>query len=192
MGRHGLSSRQNTRVVRALPREPVIEYQHVIGSPLPFANQPGSGLQLATRAYQRRSALFELLGKLPLWAQTAESQFLHPVCDGSQQQLTAEVRRSLGERATADEARRDRARGGARAPPGKPLHLGLRGSCPLRCGDAVDPASLRLARRADEGRRYISVGPPGGSRRRAQQAATCSNRALARLDGMACRAEEKG
>src|SRR5215472_13501854 len=101
MGRHGLSSRQNTRVVRALPREPVIEYQHVIGSPLPFANQPGSGLQLGTRAYPRRSALFELLGKLaelalPLWAQTAESQFLHPVCDGSQQQLSAEARRWLG------------------------------------------------------------------------------------------------
>src|SRR5215472_11761890 len=99
MGRHGLSSRQNTRVVRALPRESVIEYQHAIGSPLPFANQPGSGLQT----------------KL------------------------AEI--ELGEA-------RER-------PPGKPLHLGLRGSCPLRCGDAVDPASLRLARRADEGRRYI-------------------------------------
>jgi len=42
-----------------------------------------------------------LLGKLaelalPLWAQPAESLFLHPVCDGSQQQFAAEVRRCLG------------------------------------------------------------------------------------------------
>jgi len=60
-----------------------------------------SGLQPGTRAYPRCSALFELLGKLaelalPLWAQPAESQFLHSVCDGSQQQLTAEARRWLG------------------------------------------------------------------------------------------------
>src|SRR5215831_8849904 len=83
-----------------MPGEAVIAHQHLIGSPLPFANEPGSGLQLGTRAYPRRSALFELLGKLaepalPLWAHTAESQFLHPVCDGSQQQLAAEVRRRL-------------------------------------------------------------------------------------------------
>src|SRR5215831_13834306 len=50
-------------VVRALPREAVIAHQHLIGSALPFANQPGSGLQLGARAYPRRSALFELLGK---------------------------------------------------------------------------------------------------------------------------------
>ena len=60
-----------------------------------------SGLQPGTRAYPRCSALFELLGKLAqvalrFWAQAAESQFLHPVCDGSQQQLTAETRRWLG------------------------------------------------------------------------------------------------
>src|SRR5215831_14108631 len=48
--------------------------------------------------------------------------------------------------ATADEARQDRAAGGARAPPGKPWHLGSRGSCLLRCGDPVDPTALLLAR----------------------------------------------
>src|SRR5215831_4009093 len=84
-----------------MPGEAVIAHQHLIGSTLPFANQPGSGLQFGTSAYPGRSALFELLGKLaelalPLWAHTAESEFLHPVCDGSQQQLAAEVRRRLG------------------------------------------------------------------------------------------------
>src|SRR3974377_2314937 len=71
------------------------------GSPLPFANQPGSGLQLGARAYRRRSALFELPGKLaqlalPLRAQAAESEFLHPVRDGSHEQRTAEMRRRRG------------------------------------------------------------------------------------------------
>src|SRR5262249_7831842 len=88
-------------IVRALPREAVIAHQHLIGSPLPFAKQPGSGLQLGASTYPHRSAFFELLGKLAelalsLWAQTAESHLLHPVCDGSQQQLTAEARRWLG------------------------------------------------------------------------------------------------
>jgi hypothetical protein len=32
---------------------------------------------------------------LPLRAEAAESDLLHPVCDSSQQQLAAEVRRSL-------------------------------------------------------------------------------------------------
>src|SRR5580704_13360659 len=50
------------------------------------------------------------------------------------------------ERATAAEARRGRAGGGAQAPPGKPLHLGWRGSCLLRDGDAVDPAALFFGR----------------------------------------------
>jgi hypothetical protein len=45
-------------------------------------------------------ALFEVLSKLtelapPLQTEPAESDFLHPVCDSSQQQLAAEVRRSL-------------------------------------------------------------------------------------------------
>src|ERR1700726_1493595 len=48
--------------------------------------------------------------------------------------------------ATADEVRRGRAWGGATAPPGKPLHLGSRGSCLLRQGDAVDPAALLFGR----------------------------------------------
>src|SRR5271155_41010 len=52
------------------------------------------------------------------------------------------------ERATADEARRGQARGGAQAPPGKPLHLGSRASCLLRGGDAIDPTAL-LRRRGD-------------------------------------------
>src|SRR5260370_33797265 len=50
------------------------------------------------------------------------------------------------ERATADEAPRDRVRGGARAPPGKPQHPGSRGSRLLRRGNAVDPAALLLVR----------------------------------------------
>jgi len=37
-------------------------------------------------------------------------------------------------------------RAGLRAPPGKPLHPGSRGSCLLRRGDAVDPAALILDR----------------------------------------------
>src|SRR5262249_53481846 len=71
------------------------------GSTLPFANQPGSGLRLGARAYPCRSALFELLGQLaelalPLRAQPAESEFLHPVRDGTHEQLTAEMRRRRG------------------------------------------------------------------------------------------------
>src|SRR5438132_11491597 len=49
------------------------------------------------------------------------------------------------EHATPDEVRRGRARGGAQAPPGKPLHLGSRGSCLLRQGDAVDSTALLVA-----------------------------------------------
>src|SRR5215472_3965711 len=45
-----------------MPREAVIAHQHLIGSTLPFANQPGSGLQFGTSAYPGRSVLFELLG----------------------------------------------------------------------------------------------------------------------------------
>src|SRR5262249_41792411 len=61
----------------------------------------GSGLQLGARAYRRHSALFELPGKLaelalPLRAQAAESEFLHPVRDGSHEQRTAEMRRRRG------------------------------------------------------------------------------------------------
>src|SRR5947207_6169842 len=50
------------------------------------------------------------------------------------------------ELATPDEVRRGRARGGARAPPGKLLHPGSRGSYLLRRGNAVDPPTLLLGR----------------------------------------------
>src|SRR5271168_2952869 len=87
-------------VTRALPREALIEHQHVIGSTLPFPNQPGSRLQLGARTYPPLLALVELLSNLteltlPRRAEAAESDLLHPVCDSSQQQLAAEVRRSL-------------------------------------------------------------------------------------------------
>src|SRR5207237_4744950 len=72
--------------------------QYIIGSTLPFSNQPSSRLQLGTRrsphglaAVALRSKLTELT--LPLRAQAAESDLLHPVCDSSQQQFAAEVRR---------------------------------------------------------------------------------------------------
>src|SRR5947207_1737173 len=87
-------------VARALPGEAVIEHLHVIASTLPFAHQPGSGLQLRTRAYRGRSGFLELLGNpeelaLRLWAEAASGEFLHPVCDSSHQQLAAEVPGSL-------------------------------------------------------------------------------------------------
>src|SRR5258705_4386281 len=74
--------------------------QRVIGSTLPFSNQPSSRLQLGTRTYPHLLAPVELLSKLteltlPLRAEAAESDLLHPVCDSSQQQLAAEVRRRL-------------------------------------------------------------------------------------------------
>src|ERR1700745_340746 len=85
-------------VTRALPREAVIEHQYIIGSTLPFSNQPSSRLQLGTRTYPHLLAAVELLSKLtelalPLRAEAAESNLLHPVCDSSEQQFAAEVRR---------------------------------------------------------------------------------------------------
>src|SRR5271168_4604427 len=87
-------------VARALPGEAVIEHQHLIGSTLPFSNQPDSRLQLGTRTYPPLLAVVELVRKLtelalPLRTEPAENNLLHPVCDSSQQQLAAEVRRSL-------------------------------------------------------------------------------------------------
>jgi hypothetical protein len=87
-------------VTRALPGEAVIEHEHLIGSALPFSNQPGSGLQLGTRTYPPLLALVEVLSKLtelalPLRAEPAESDLLHPVCDSSPQKLAADVRRRL-------------------------------------------------------------------------------------------------
>ena len=87
--------------MRVLPGEAAIEDQHVIGSALPFSNQPGPGLQLGARSYVGCSGLLELLGNLaelalPLRAQAAKRDFLHPVCDSSYQQLAAEMRRGIG------------------------------------------------------------------------------------------------
>jgi hypothetical protein len=83
-------------VVRVLPGEAVIEHQHVVGSTLPFPNQPGSGLQLRASAYRGFSGLLELLRNPEqlaprLWAQAAQSEFLHAVRDSSHQQFAAEV-----------------------------------------------------------------------------------------------------
>ena len=87
--------------MRALPREPVIEHQHLIGSTLPFPNQPSSRFQLETSAPADLTGLVELPCKfaqlaLPFRAKAAENDFLHPVCDSTQQQLAAEMRRRVG------------------------------------------------------------------------------------------------
>src|SRR2546421_4777760 len=87
-------------VTRALPSEAVIEHQYIIGSTLPFPNQPSSRLQLGTRTYPHLLARVELLSKLteltlPLRAEAAESDLLHPVCDSSQQQFAADGRPRL-------------------------------------------------------------------------------------------------
>ena len=47
------------------------------------------------------SGLIELLDNLAelalaLWAEPAESDFLHPMCDGVQQQFAADMRRGVG------------------------------------------------------------------------------------------------
>src|SRR5437763_700662 len=92
-GRAGDLSRQRGEraVARALPGEAVIEHQHVIGSTLPFTDQPGSGLQFGVTRSVSCPGLLELLCHLAKLAQPANGDFLHPVCDGSQQQLAAEV-----------------------------------------------------------------------------------------------------
>src|SRR5205823_5400883 len=88
-------------VMRALPGEAVIKQQHVIGSTLPFPNQPVSDLQLRATRRGGCSGFLELLCNLAELAlapraQPAKSDFLHPVCDSSHQQLAAEMRRCLG------------------------------------------------------------------------------------------------
>ena len=82
--------------MRALPGEAVIEHQHLIAATLPFPHQPGSGLQLRSSAYRGCSGFLELLCNpaelaLRLRAEAAPSEFLHPICDSSHQQLAAEV-----------------------------------------------------------------------------------------------------
>jgi hypothetical protein len=57
---------------------PVIEHKNLIGSTLPFPNQPGSRLQLGTSVYGGRSDFLELLCNpaelaLRLWAEGAQS-----------------------------------------------------------------------------------------------------------------------
>src|SRR5438477_9451580 len=82
--------------MRALPREAVIEHKHLIGSALPLPNEPGSRFQFKTSTPLNLSGLVELLCNLPqlalpLRAEPAELDFLHPVGDGAQQQLAAEM-----------------------------------------------------------------------------------------------------
>src|SRR5439155_19329365 len=85
----------------ALPRETVVEDHDLVGPPLPLAHQPGSGFQLRAEAFRSRSSLLQLdsdLAQLALWlrVQTAQGNFLHSVCDCSDQQLAAEMRGSIG------------------------------------------------------------------------------------------------
>jgi hypothetical protein len=72
---------------------------HLEGRTLPLAHQPGAGFQL--RAYPEPSGLLQLqpdLAELALQLQTwpTRGDFLHPMGDGTHQQLTAEARRGLG------------------------------------------------------------------------------------------------
>src|SRR5689334_25134510 len=93
-------SRKRT-VMCALPRETVIEHEHLIGSALPLPNQPGSRFQFDTSTPPDLSGFVELLCNVPelalaLRAEPAERDFLQAVCDGKQQQLAAEMRGCLG------------------------------------------------------------------------------------------------
>src|SRR5467141_1425633 len=88
-------------VLRALPGEAVIEDHDFVGPPLPLAQQPGSGLQLRAEMFRRLSSLLDLNCNLTqlalrLRAETAQSNFLHSVCDRSDQQLAAEMWGSIG------------------------------------------------------------------------------------------------
>ena len=73
-------------VMRALPREALIEHEHLIGSALPLPNEPGSRFQFEARTAPDLSGFFELLCELTelalvLRAEPAKSDFLHPVGD---------------------------------------------------------------------------------------------------------------
>jgi hypothetical protein len=62
----------------------------------PFPKQPGSRFQFETSTAPDLSGFFELLCELTelalvLRAEPAKYDFLHPVCDGAQQQLAAEM-----------------------------------------------------------------------------------------------------
>ena len=87
--------------MRALPGEAVIEDHDFVGSTLPLAYQPGSGLQLRAETFRSRSSLVQLLCDLAqlalrLRTETAQSNFLHSVCDCSDQQLGAEMGGGIG------------------------------------------------------------------------------------------------
>ena len=84
--------------MRALPRETIIEHQHlVISTPL-LAQQPRAGFEL--REYAEPSGLLqfqpdltELALQLQAWP--TRGNFLQPVGDSTHQELTAEARRGL-------------------------------------------------------------------------------------------------
>src|SRR5882724_7653349 len=87
-------------VLRALPGETVIEDHDFVSPTLPLAHQPGSGLQLRAETFRGPSSLLQLHCNLPqlalrLRAETAQSNFLHSVCDRSDQQFAAKMWRSI-------------------------------------------------------------------------------------------------
>src|SRR5439155_19251025 len=84
----------------ARQREAVIEDYDFVSSPLPLAHQPGARLQLRAETFRSPSGLLQLLCDLAqlalrLQAETAQSNFLHPVCDRPDHQLTAEMRGNI-------------------------------------------------------------------------------------------------
>src|SRR6266446_3759234 len=88
-------------VLHAQPGEAAIENHDFVGSTLPFAYQPGAGLQLRAETFRSPSGLLQLrcdLAQLALrlQAETAQSNFLHSVCDRPDHQLTAEMRGNIG------------------------------------------------------------------------------------------------
>src|SRR5437868_15456934 len=87
--------------MRALPREALIEPEHLIGSALPRPSEPGSRFQFEARTAPDLSGFFDLMCELaelalPRRAEPAKGDFLQAVCDGAQQQLAAEMRGCLG------------------------------------------------------------------------------------------------
>src|SRR5439155_14356331 len=52
--------RRQRAVMRGLPREAIIEDQHLMASTLPFPQQPGPGLQLRAGTYRDPSGLLQL------------------------------------------------------------------------------------------------------------------------------------
>src|SRR6266436_5402266 len=80
----------------AQPGEAVIEDHDFVGSTLPLAHQPCSGLDLRAETLRSLSGLLQLLSDLAqltlrLGTETAQSNLLHPVCDRSDQQFAAEM-----------------------------------------------------------------------------------------------------